>query len=104
MSRKRKNGSNGHGVQARLNALRDDLDALQEDMRGLVNDAGGAASQQVQGVMTEAVHSAQDMADRVGDWGNDNLDVVRETVRSRPFVACALSVGAGALIGALLLR
>ena len=97
LRRKRKNNSNGSEVQARINALRADLDALQKDMRGLVSDVGDVA-------MGGAIHSAQEAAGRLEDWGNENLDGVRDAVRTQPLAACVLSMSAGALIGAFLLR
>lgn len=103
-TRKRRNGRNGSDVQARLNSLRGDLDALQQDMRGLVNDVGGVASEQVQGAVNGAIELASEAVERVGDWSNENLDGVREAVRLQPLAACAISMSAGALIGALLLR
>ena len=104
LRRKRKNNSNGSEVQSRLNALRADLDALQKDMRGLVSEVGDVASKEVQGAMGGAMHSAQEAVERLEDWGNENLDGVRDVVRTQPLAACVLSMSAGALIGALLLR
>jgi len=104
LRRKPKNNSNGSEVQARLNALRSDLDALQKDMRGLMSDVGDVASKEVQGAMGGAIHSAQEAAERLEDWGTENLDGVRDAVRTQPLAACVLSMSAGALIGALLLR
>ncbi len=104
LRRKRKNNSNGSEVQSRLNALRADLDALQKDMRGLVSEVGDVASKEVQGAMGGAIHSAQEAVERLEDWGNENLDGVRDVVRTQPLAACVLSMSAGALIGALLLR
>ena len=103
-TRKRKNGRNGSDVQARLNSLRGDLDALQQDMRGLMTDMGGAATEQVQGAVNGAIESASEAVERVSDWSNENLDGVRQVVRMQPLAACAISMSAGALIGALLLR
>ena len=100
LRRKRKSPGNGRDVQARLIALRADIDALQEDMRGLVTEVGGAASEQVQG----ALSSAQDAVERIEDWGTENIGGMREAVRTQPLAACVLSMSAGALIGALLLR
>jgi len=104
LRRKRKNGSNGSEVQARLSALRSDLDALQKDMRGLMSEVGGVASKEVQGAMGGAMHSAQEAVERIEDWSHENLDGVRDAVRHQPLAACVLSMSAGALIGALLLR
>ena len=96
-TRKRTSGRNGSGVQTRLSSLRDDLDTLQQDMRGLASDVGEAASDQVQGMASVAV-------DRASEWGSENLEGVRQAVRTQPLAACILSMSAGAIIGALLLR
>ena len=102
--RRAKTNGNGRDVQTRLESLRADLDALQQDMRGLVSDVGTMAGDQVQGAMNGAMESAQDVVDRLNDWNHDNLDGVRGAVRSQPLAACMLSMSAGAVIGALLLR
>ncbi|HXJ03197.1 MAG TPA: hypothetical protein VNH44_18400 [Micropepsaceae bacterium] len=87
------NGRNGANVQARLTSLREDLDALQHDIGGLVTDVGDVASEQ-----------ASEAVERVSEWSNENLDGVRQAVRTQPLAACVLSMSAGAIIGALLLR
>jgi len=92
------------GMQSRLNSLRADFDALQHDVRGLASDVGDAASTQVQEFMTDAVGTASEAVDRVSEWGAENLDGVRTAVKMQPLAACMLSMSAGALIGALLLR
>jgi ElaB/YqjD/DUF883 family membrane-anchored ribosome-binding protein len=102
MARRKK--SNGHDLQGRLDALRDDLGSLQKDLRGLLSDAGGVANDQVHKTVTGALSSLEDVADRIEDWGAENLDTVRDAVRSQPLAAIALSMSAGALIGALFLR
>jgi ElaB/YqjD/DUF883 family membrane-anchored ribosome-binding protein len=106
MARKRTNGRRtaNSDINTRLMALRQDLDALQADMKGLMEDAAGAASGHVQHAVNGAMESAQDVAERVNDWSNENLDGVRDAVRSQPLAACVLSMSAGAIIGALLLR
>jgi len=103
-TRKRRNGNSHSDVQARLGVLRADLDTLQQDMRALVSDVGEVASEQMQGAMNAAKESASDAVERVEDWGNENLEPVREAVRTQPLAACMLSMSAGAIIGALLLR
>jgi outer membrane murein-binding lipoprotein Lpp len=87
-------------MQSRLNSLRADFDALQHDVRGLASDVGDAASSQVQ----DAIDTASGAVDRVSEWGTENLNGVRSAVKSQPLAACMLSMSAGALIGALLLR
>lgn len=103
-ARKRKNGRNGTQVQERLSSVKADLDALQQDVRGLVSDMGGMASEQVHGAVNGAMETAYETVDRVGEWGNENLDGVRKAVRTQPLAACMISMSAGAIIGALLLR
>jgi hypothetical protein len=80
-----------------MSAVRADLDALQRDVRGLVNEVGGAATREVRGAVGTTVS-------RLEAWGSENLAGMRAAVRNQPLKACVLSIGAGALIGALLLR
>jgi ElaB/YqjD/DUF883 family membrane-anchored ribosome-binding protein len=91
-------------MQSRLNSLRADFDALQQDVRGLASDVGDAASSQVQGFMSDAIGTASDTVNRVNDWSVENLNGVRTAVKTQPLAACMLSMSAGAIIGALLLR
>jgi len=91
-------------MQSRLNSLRADFDALQHDVRGLASDVSGVASSQVQELMTDAMDTASGAVERVSEWGSENLNGVRTAVKSQPLAACMLSMSAGALIGALLLR
>ena len=103
-TRKRKNGNNGAHLQARLSSLREDIDALQQDMRGLMSDVGDVATGQVHTVVNGAMDTASETVDRVTEWSSDNLEGVRQAVRTQPLAACVLSMSAGAIIGALLLR
>jgi ElaB/YqjD/DUF883 family membrane-anchored ribosome-binding protein len=103
-TRKRRNGRNGTDLQARLTSLREDIDNLQQDVRGLMSDVGDVASDQVNTVVNGAIGTATDTVERVSEWSTDNLQGVREAVRTQPLAACVLSMSAGAIIGALLLR
>jgi ElaB/YqjD/DUF883 family membrane-anchored ribosome-binding protein len=44
------------------------------------------------------------LSEEVEEWASENADSARETIRNQPLAACVLSISAGALIGALLLR
>jgi ElaB/YqjD/DUF883 family membrane-anchored ribosome-binding protein len=112
-ARKKTNGN--APIDKRLGALRADLDALQGDMKGLASDAGDVANDRANGAIRAAENlaerafrlaeeAASQAAEDVEAWTNDNLDSVRETVRSQPLSAIALSMGAGALLGAIFLR
>ena len=96
--------ANGNGVEARLEALRTDLEALQHDLRGLVEDVKGEAGERVADAVRSAGEAANDARDRVEDWADNRVDSLRVAVRNQPLTSCAISMSAGALIGALLLR
>jgi ElaB/YqjD/DUF883 family membrane-anchored ribosome-binding protein len=110
---KKRNGTKN--IDKRLGALRSELDALQGDMKGLTGDVADVAD----GRVHLAVRNAENVAQRAyrlaeeaieqaaGDvetWTNGNLDSARESVRAQPLAAIALSMGAGALIGAIFMR
>jgi ElaB/YqjD/DUF883 family membrane-anchored ribosome-binding protein len=110
---KKKNGTKN--IDKRLGALRSELDVLQGDIKGLAGDVTDIAD----GRVHLAVRNAENVAERAyrlaeeaveqaaGDvetWTNDNLDSARESVRAQPLAAIALSMGAGALLGAIFVR
>jgi len=95
-TKKQTRSRNGRRAKRRTSALRSDLHAWQREMRGVMDDVG-EATRDVRGAVGGAF-------DRFEDWGDQNLPGFRDAVRSQPFKACVLSLGAGALIGALLLR
>ena len=95
--RKQRTNSNGPALHGNLEAVRADLDALQRDVLNLVTHARGAATHEMRGAVDDAVG-------RFEAWSSENLATVRNAVRSQPLKACVLSIGAGALLGALLLR
>jgi ElaB/YqjD/DUF883 family membrane-anchored ribosome-binding protein len=102
-------------LDPRLNALRSDIDALQSDIKGLGSDASEIANDRArqalrnaEGVAERAYRLAEDTARQtvgdVGAWANDNLDGMRDSVRSQPLQALGLALLAGAVIGAFFLR
>lgn len=136
MARKRNLKGVPH-VEQRIAALRDDIDAIQDDMKGLATASGEVAVEGADGAksyvngaiddaqvyaqdrlteaqkfaqvrINKALKDAQSMVDRLSEeaegWATENVDTARETIRNQPLAACVLSMSAGALIGALLLR
>lgn len=99
-----KKPADGDELQERLAALREDLEALQDNLKALAGDAGDAATAKMNAAINDAMSSVQDMAERVEDWGEDHLGSVRESVREQPLASCALAMGVGALLGAILFR
>lgn len=94
---KQRKSRNGNKLTGKIKAVRTDLDVLQKDVRGLVSNASDVATREVRGAMGEAV-------DRLETLSTDSIANVRDAVRNQPLKACAISMGAGAIIGALLLR
>jgi len=100
MARRGKRLSGEGQIETRLSALRQDLEALQEDMRGLGEGVGAAAQER----LSEALRATESLASQMQDWSNENLDTVRDSIREQPVAACLVSMGVGALLGAILLR
>ena len=102
---RRSNGT--RNLEKKLSALQDDLGRLQRDLKGLAAAGGEIAGEQVSDVLESAGDSARAAADRTArqlqNWTNGNLDPVRDRVRSQPLASLLLSIGAGALVGAILL-
>ena len=102
--RRRRGGADQ--LEKKLSSLQSDLARLQEDLRGLASAGGSIAGE----TMSDAFDSAQagaraaagKVAEQLESWTNGNLEPVRYQVRSQPLASVLLSVGAGALVGALL--
>ena len=114
MSRSKKNGAT-RGFDAKLVALRSDIDALKNDTASLVADGQEIAHDRARSAMRSAENvaerayrlaeeTASDVADEAETWTNDNLKSARERVQRQPFSAMFLSLGVGALLGAFLRR
>jgi ElaB/YqjD/DUF883 family membrane-anchored ribosome-binding protein len=105
-ARRKRSTANGNDndMQGRLDALMADLEALQSDMKGLAGDVSGVATERMNDALQSAMEAVQDMAERVEGWSEDNLENLRDQVRNQPLASVVLSMGAGAILGALLLR
>lgn len=103
------------GFDAKLDALRSDIDALKNDTASLVADGQVIAHDRARAAMRTAEDVAErayrlaeetttDLADDAETWTSDNLKSARESVRRQPFSAMFLFLGIGALLGAFLRR
>lgn len=110
-ARTKKNGTKN--MEARLGALRSELETLEADVKGVVGDVEGIADNRIH----LAIHKAEDIAHRayhlaeettaqavddVEAWATGNLDSARKSIRTQPLSALAWSMGVGALIGAVI--
>ncbi|MDZ4739520.1 MAG: hypothetical protein SGJ03_06410 [Alphaproteobacteria bacterium] len=100
----RKKHKNGSELNARVNALKDDFDSLQKNVRELLNSLGNEASSGLADATEAATEAASDAADQFGTWGEAGAESVRGAIRTQPLAAIALSMGAGALLGSFLRR
>jgi ElaB/YqjD/DUF883 family membrane-anchored ribosome-binding protein len=102
-------------IDTRLNALRSDLDSLQDHATKVVGEVGNVANDGAQAAIEAARNIAErayrladeavaNMADDAEQWATDNLEAAKETVREKPLTAVAVALGVGALFGALFLR
>jgi ElaB/YqjD/DUF883 family membrane-anchored ribosome-binding protein len=99
---KKRNGATPLG--RRIETLREDIETLQDNMRTLVTDAGGAANEGVNEAVRATEFAAQQVLEEVEEWADDNVNSLRDQIREQPIAACIVSLAAGALLGALFLR
>jgi ElaB/YqjD/DUF883 family membrane-anchored ribosome-binding protein len=119
---KRGNGSDGGGIETRLDAVRADLEKLEEGAAALPQDATNAASEGYKTAMRAAqkiakrslalaeeasAHvndAAQEASETMQDWADFYTENFRGAVRDQPTRSLLMSLGAGALVGVLISR
>lgn len=104
MAYSRKKKRNSSELETRVQALKEDFDTLQQDVRELLNSLGHEATIRVSSAADAAGTVATQAAEQVEHYAEEGAETVRDAIRTQPFAAIALSMGAGALIGTLLRR
>jgi len=94
MARRKQNGVDD---AAHLESLKKGIDALQRDIRLLVDRVASTTTEQ-------AVNAGSRAAAEVEDWAGDGVESVRDIIRAQPLAAIALSMSAGAALSLLLRR
>ena len=78
------------------------------DVGDVTNDAAQAAVASAREIAERAYRLADEARETVTDefeeWSDENLESMREQVRSKPMSAVALSLLAGAIVGAIFSR
>lgn len=103
---------NDKALDAKLGALRSDIDALKDDAKSLASegqdfaqDRARAALRTAENVAERAYRLAEETATDLGEeaetWTNDNLKTARERVQRQPISAMFFSLGIGFVVGAL---
>ena len=100
--KKTSNGTN-HRAEA-LSGLSNDFDSLQQNIRQLIGSLGEDAATGVANAATSAGETLQDAEASLETWSGARAESLRGAIRTQPFAAIALSVGAGALLGTMLRR
>lgn len=87
-----------------LQALRDDLARLAEQVRGILASKGNAAwrraKSHVDGVMSDAQAKGQEAAGSMREVSDRFVDAIDESISTRPYTSLAIAVGLGFLLGA----
>jgi ElaB/YqjD/DUF883 family membrane-anchored ribosome-binding protein len=99
-----KKHKNGGEMDARVSALKEDFDSLQQNVRELLNRLGHEASSGLASATEAAGEAASDAVQQVETWSEAGAESVRGAIRTQPLAAIALSMGAGALLGSYLRR
>lgn len=87
-------------IEPNMQDLRQDLDALKEDLARLANTVSKTAKHGMRGAASEANAAAGE----VSDWAEDQYLTLRDNIRAQPITACAIAAGMGFLFGQFLLR
>ncbi len=88
----------------RLGALKRNLESLLSDVRSTAVGAGDEALSQVQDAITGTIDTVSDFSRWVEDHAAEAPAAIKRTVRENPIPACAVAVGAGALLALFLLN
>jgi ElaB/YqjD/DUF883 family membrane-anchored ribosome-binding protein len=83
-------------VEAQIEALQSELSDLHKDARVLAGHVGKTAG--------DAIDAAEAAYNGMEKWTTNNVRSMRGTVRSQPLTAVLVSLGAGAVLGALFLK
>ncbi len=91
-------------IQADLQALRDDVARLAQQIADIFAAKGGKASDRARSGVDEALAGVedrgQDAIDAVREVGDNMAAAIDESLKSRPYTTLALAVGLGFLFGA----
>src|SRR5262249_38836980 len=96
-------------VQADLEALRDDVARLANQVGEIFATRGAAAwsraasniQSNIEGVMSDATAKGQEAVDAVREVGDNLADAIDESLKKRPYTTLALAAGLGFLLGAI---
>jgi ElaB/YqjD/DUF883 family membrane-anchored ribosome-binding protein len=92
-------------IQADLQVLRDDVTRLASQIADIFATKGNAvwarARSNVEGVVSDVSAKGQEAVDAVQEAGDRVIDVIDESLRTRPYTTLAVALGIGFLFGAM---
>jgi len=92
-------------IQADLEALRNDVARLANQIADIFTAKGGAAlgraKSNIEGVMSDATAKGQEAVDAVREVGDNLADAIDESLEKRPYTTLALAAGIGFLFGVI---
>jgi len=98
-----KTAANGD-IQADLEGVRNDAAHLTKQIvdvgASIGNAAWGRAKSNLEGVVSNVSGKGQEAADAVREVGDNVVDAIDESLKTRPYTTLALAVGFGFLFGA----
>jgi ElaB/YqjD/DUF883 family membrane-anchored ribosome-binding protein len=92
-------------IQQDLDGLRDDVTRLTQQLAGIVakkgNKAWRSARTNVEGAISDAQDAGMEAVGAVREVGDNVVDAIDESLKTRPYTTLALAAGIGFLFGAM---
>ena len=99
-----KTNSSSGDVQAEVEALRKDVARLTAQLADNLASTGNAAwnlaKTNLEGAVSDVGSKGQEAVDAVRDVGDNMVDAIDQSLRTRPYTTLALAIGIGFLFGA----
>lgn len=90
-------------IQADVDALRQDISRLANQVGDILSSKGGVAwdraKANVEGLMSDATAKGQEAVDAVREVSDNMLGAIDESLKKRPYTTLAIAVGIGFLLG-----
>jgi len=92
-------------IQADLEALRDDVARLTQQIADILASKGGAAwsraKSNIDGVISDVENKGKEAVDAVRDASDHVVDAIDESIKTRPYTTLAIAFGLGFLFGVM---
>jgi len=90
-------------IQTDLEALRQDVSRLTNEIADIMSSKGGVAwdraKANVEGLVSDATAKGQDAVDAVREVSDNMIGALDESLKKRPYTTLAIAVGIGFLLG-----